>query len=145
MLDGNAEFLLLHRSGRDGSPFWQGVSGWIEADEAPHDAAVRELREETGLEAMALYGVDALFELYAWKRGTVETIVPFAAKVAADGVPELSEEHDEWRWASLPVALEMVPYEPQRAALRRIAEDLLSRPELAHLYRIAPSSDGPAR
>jgi 8-oxo-dGTP pyrophosphatase MutT (NUDIX family) len=131
-----AEFLLLHRSGRDGSPFWQGVSGWIEEGEAPHLAALRELREETGLEALELYVVNSLFDLYAWRRGTVEAIVPFAALVAAVAKPRLSDEHDEWRWASFPAALEMVPYEPQRAALRRISADILDRPDLAHLYRI---------
>jgi dihydroneopterin triphosphate diphosphatase len=133
-----AEFLLLHRSGRDGPPFWQGVSGWIEDGEAPHLTALRELREETGLEAVELYAVDALFDLYAWKRGTVEAIVPFAARVSADGQPQLSEEHDEWRWESLATALELVPYAPQRAALRRISADILDRQDLAHLYRIEP-------
>jgi dATP pyrophosphohydrolase len=133
-----AEFLLLHRSGRDGPPFWQGVSGWIEEGEAPHLTALRELREETGLEAVELYAVDALFDLYAWKRGTVEAIVPFAARVPAEGQPRLSEEHDDWRWESLDAALELVPYEPQRAALRRLSADILDRPELAHLYRIEP-------
>jgi 8-oxo-dGTP pyrophosphatase MutT (NUDIX family) len=142
VLDGRSEFLLLHRSGRDGSPFWQGVSGWIEAGEAPHLAALRELCEETGLEAIELYTVNSIFDLYAWKRGTVEVIVPFAARVAADAVPQLSEEHDEWSWASPAEALERVPYEPQRAALRRISADLLERPELAHLYRIGPPYEG---
>jgi 8-oxo-dGTP pyrophosphatase MutT (NUDIX family) len=135
---GSTEFLLLHRSGRDGAPFWQGVSGWIEKGEAPHLTAMRELREETGLEAVELYAVDALFDLYAWKRGTVEAIVPFAARVSADGQPQLSEEHDEWRWESLVATLKLVPYEPQRAALRRISADILDRPDLAHLYRIEP-------
>ena len=136
--EGGAEFLLLHRSGRDGAPFWQGVSGWIEEGEAPHLAALRELREETGLDALELYTVDAVFDLYAWKRGTVEAIVPFAALVEADTEPQLSSEHDEWRWESLEAALDLVPYEPQRAALRRIAADILDRPDLAHLYRIEP-------
>jgi 8-oxo-dGTP pyrophosphatase MutT (NUDIX family) len=134
----SAEFLLLHRSGRDGSPFWQGVSGWIEPGEAPHLTALRELREETGLEAVELYVVNSLFDLYAWRRGTVEGIVPFAALVPADAEPRLSEEHDEWRWESLAEAVNLVPYEPQRAALRRISADILDRPELAHLYRIEP-------
>jgi 8-oxo-dGTP diphosphatase len=133
-----AEFLLLHRSGRDGSPFWQGVSGWIEEGEAPHLAALRELREETGLDAVELYGVDAVFDLYAWKRGTVEAIVPFAALVPGDSQPRLSEEHDEWRWEPLAEAVNRVPYEPQRATLRRISADILERPDLAHLYRIEP-------
>jgi 8-oxo-dGTP pyrophosphatase MutT (NUDIX family) len=137
-VDSGAGFLLLHRSGRDGAPFWQGVSGWIEDGEVPHLTALRELREETGLEAVELYEVDALFDLYAWKRGTVEAIVPFAARVSAEGQPLLSEEHDEWRWESLVPALDLVPYEPQRAALRRISADILDRPELAYLYRIEP-------
>ena len=136
--EGGAEFLLLHRSGRDGAPFWQGVSGWIEEGEAPHLAALRELREETGLDALELYTVDAVFDLYAWKRGTVEAIVPFAALVEADAEPQLSSEHDEWRWEPLAEAVNLVPYEPQRAALRRISADVLERPELAHLYRIEP-------
>ena len=138
LLEDTPEFLLLHRSGRSGAPFWQGVSGWIEADEAPHLTALRELREETGLEAVELYGVDAVFDLYAWHRGTVDAIVPFAALVAAESEPVLSDEHDEWRWEPLAEAVNLVPYEPQRAALRRISADILDRPELAHLYRIEP-------
>jgi dATP pyrophosphohydrolase len=136
------EFLMLHRSGRSGAPFWQGVSGWIEADEVPHLAALRELREETGLEAAELYAVDAVFDLYAWKRGTVDAIVPFAALVAAESEPQLSDEHDDWRWEPLAEAIQLVPYEPQRVALRRISEDLLERPELANLYRIATPFEG---
>jgi dATP pyrophosphohydrolase len=140
-----AEFLLLHRSGRDGPPFWQGVSGWIEPDEPPHLTALRELREETGLDAVELYSVDSVFDLYAWHRGTVDAIVPFAALMAADGDVNLSDEHDEWRWVPLRVAIELVPYEPQRVALRRIDADLLARPEIAHLYRIGESIGDPEK
>jgi dATP pyrophosphohydrolase len=145
MRDGNAEFLLLHRSGRAGHPFWQGVSGWIEPEEPPHLTALRELREETGLEAADLYTLDALFDLYSWRRGTVETIVPFAARLDGSAPPTLSEEHDEWRWATLTVALELVPYEPQRNALRRIAADLLERPEQAVLHRVEMTAERPKK
>jgi 8-oxo-dGTP diphosphatase len=139
---GAAEFLLLHRSGRDGAPFWQGVSGWIEPDETPHLAALRELKEETGFGALELYTVDAVFDLYSWRRGSVETIVPFAARVDGSAPPTLSAEHDDWRWASLADALELVPYQPQRTAMLRIAHDLLDRPDMAVLYRIdLPAED----
>lgn len=141
MHDGEAQFLLLHRVAGDDPPFWQGVSGWIEADEAPHFAALRELREETGLEAAELCSVDAIFDLYKWRRGTVDTTIPFAARVSPNADPRLSEEHDAWRWASLAEALALVPYEPQRAALRRIAADLIDRPALSDLYRVDLPSD----
>jgi dATP pyrophosphohydrolase len=143
--DGVAEFLLLHRVASDDPPFWQGVSGWIEADEAPHLTAVRELREETGFEVEALYGVDAIFDLYQWRRGTVETIVPFAAQVSAGVDPLLSDEHDEWRWASFSTAVALLSYEPQREALRRISADLLERPGSAQLYRIETPSERPEK
>lgn len=143
--DGAGEFLLLHRSGRDGRPFWQGVSGWIEPDEVPHLAALRELREETGLEAEALFTVDAVFDIYKWRRGAVEATIPFAAQVGDGAGPILSDEHDDWRWASLQQALALVPYDPQRRALRRIATDLLERPESAHLYRIETPAERPEK
>lgn len=140
--EGEAEFLLLHRVGIDGPPFWQGVSGWIEANEAPHMTALRELREETGFAADALFTVDAIFDLYKSLRGTVETIVPFAALVASGAEPELSAEHDAWRWALVAEALESVHYEPQRTALRRIASDLLEHPERAAMYRVEMPAEG---
>lgn len=140
---GDAQFLLLHRVAAGDAPaFWQGVSGWIEADEPPHLAALRELREETGLAAEALYGVDAIFDLYKPRRGTVETIVPFAARVADGADPMLSDEHDDWRWASPAVALELLPYEPQREAVRRIVADLLQHPDAEDLHRIEIGSEG---
>jgi 8-oxo-dGTP pyrophosphatase MutT (NUDIX family) len=142
VLEETPEFLMLHRSGRSVAPFWEGLSTCIVSGEVPHLAALRELREETGLEAVALYAVDAVFDLYAWKRGTVDAIVPFAALVAADSEPQLSDEHDDWRWEPFAEAVQLVPYEPQRAALRRISEDLLERPDLAHLYRIEPPFEG---
>jgi dATP pyrophosphohydrolase len=136
MHDGEAQFLLLHRVAGDDPPFWQGVSGWIEADEHPHLTALRELREETSLEAEALFSVDAIFDLYKWERGTVETIVPFAAHLVDGADPILSDEHDEWQWATLSEALDLLPYEPQRQALRRISVDLLDRPGAEDLHRI---------
>jgi dATP pyrophosphohydrolase len=141
--DGEAQFLLMHRVATDEPPFWQGVSGWIEADERPHDTALRELREETGFEAEELFSVDAIFDLYKPRRGTIETIVPFAALVADGMNPILSSEHDEWRWGTVSAALDLLPYEPQRKAIRRIAADLLERPGSAHLYRIGSPPEEP--
>ncbi len=45
----NGDVLLMER--REPKGFWQSVTGSLELDETPAEAAARELREETGIEA----------------------------------------------------------------------------------------------
>ena len=91
------ETLLLHRSlfapDYAGDWAWSTPGGGREAVESPHAAAVRELREETGLTlesrpatsdvAVGLAG----FELFV-----------FEAEAPADAVIDLSGEHDRFEW-----------------------------------------------
>lgn len=49
----NGEILLIHRIGRQHGGTWAMPGGLIEWDEQPSEAAVRELAEETGVEAAA--------------------------------------------------------------------------------------------
>ncbi len=66
------------------------------------------------------------------------TVVPFGARVPSGVEPVLSEEHNQFRWEPLEVALTLLPFEPQRAALRRLQADVLDHPEAAHFYRAHP-------
>lgn len=144
MLEGRCELLLLRRventaKGGKRNVFWQGVSGGVEADEGAAHAAVRELREETGLQPARLYSVDAIFQLYNVERDRIETVIVFAAEVVDDAQPALSDEHDQWCWAPVEQALQMLPFEPQRAAVRRLAADIVERPAEAYRYEIEVS------
>ena len=63
------EFLLLRRSADAAyAGQWRMVGGKIEPGEAAWQAALRELREETGLAPAALWSVPSANVFYEWRR-----------------------------------------------------------------------------
>lgn len=78
---------------------WEAVHGSIEPGEAPHDAALREVREETGLEVSRLYHV-GVQPFYIGAVGIVSLAVGFAAVVESDTRVVLADEHDAYEWLS---------------------------------------------
>jgi len=69
----------------DKAGFWQSVTGSLEDDETPRQAAIREVREETGLNA-------AQYELQDWQVSNVYEIYPHWRHRYAPGVTE-NREH----------------------------------------------------
>ena len=93
--------LVLRRSGVGRSPgSWEMVHGHADPGESPKDAALRELREETGLVPVRLYNLSRVESFYLHKNDTVTLVAMFAAFVDSAAVV-LSEEHDDFTW--LPV------------------------------------------
>jgi type II secretory ATPase GspE/PulE/Tfp pilus assembly ATPase PilB-like protein/8-oxo-dGTP pyrophosphatase MutT (NUDIX family) len=123
--EGDWRVLTLQRAAdgkRPGS--WETVYGKIDAREKPEKAAVRELREETGLEPESLYNV-TVSSFYLHATNTIEMCLTFAAFVAADADVILSEEHQKFEWLSLDVACERFTW-PREAHALRDARHLLA-------------------
>lgn len=125
------EFLLLERETPAG--WWQSVTGSLEPDEAPWDAAVRELREETGLGADGLVDLElsARFTIApAWRKrfapGVAENLehayaLPLRARAAVRLDPL---EHLRFEWMRWPEALRRASSHTNRAAIERVARSL---------------------
>lgn len=77
------EVLIMERADKVG--FWQSVTGSVEGDEAPYDAAIREVQEETGLDARQ-------FDFQDWQVSNVYEIYPHWRHRYAPGVTE-NREH----------------------------------------------------
>jgi 8-oxo-dGTP pyrophosphatase MutT (NUDIX family) len=104
------EFLVVHRS-PENDAYWHQIAGGVEDGETFAEAAVRELREETGLEA-AVRSLDSPFR---YESVHVES---FIADAPAGWEPALDWEHDEYRWLRREAAAELLFY-PEPAALLR--------------------------
>jgi 8-oxo-dGTP pyrophosphatase MutT (NUDIX family) len=98
------------------------------APETSWHAAVRELREETGLEAQVrklpislsyslLDDPPAIRARYAPGVERV-TVHAFVADAPAGWEPTLDAEHDVYRWCELGEALDLMAYDTARDALR---------------------------
>jgi 8-oxo-dGTP pyrophosphatase MutT (NUDIX family) len=97
------------------------VHGRIERGERPEEAAIRELREETGFLAERLYttGVDP-FYLPGLEGGTVTLAVVFAAVVNGAAAVTLSAEHQRFEWLEIDEARERIAWPRSRRALEEI-------------------------
>jgi 8-oxo-dGTP pyrophosphatase MutT (NUDIX family) len=139
LLDEADRVLLVrgHDVDQPGRSWWFTVGGGIDAGESARQAAVRELREETGI-ALAepalvgpVYTRSALFDFFARLCRQDEEL--FLARVEAAALPPLS--HDEWtdvevdvldelRWWHLD-ALEAVDIEVFPSGLAALVRALL--------------------
>ena len=123
------QFLMLQRV--DNPEFWQSVTGSLEADEVPIDAAVRELCEETGLclakEQVHDWQLYYDYDIYPeyWHRyppGTRRnTEHVFSVNVALDSPIVIAPaEHSAYRWVDASSALAMAYSPSNRNAIEQL-------------------------
>src|SRR5688500_14844728 len=87
-----SQVLLLRRT-RSLAGEWCQIAGAIEAGETAWEAALREVREETGLRPMALYSGDICEQFYEADRNAISLLPVFVGFVRpGDGV-RLNAEH----------------------------------------------------
>jgi 8-oxo-dGTP pyrophosphatase MutT (NUDIX family) len=116
---------LASRRTRRGQLAWGLPKGGIEPDEDERGAAVREVREETGLEAEIEADLGQIRYFYVWEGVRVRKAVHFFLMRATGGDVTLHDhEMEDVRWFPLAAALRKAAYKGEREILERAAAKL---------------------
>ena len=130
------QFLTIKRSVDERYPLiWQCVTGGINNNEKAYQAAIREVKEETGLYPHKMWTIDQVNNYYDPKYDNVFLIPVFGVEVKSKDV-ELSSEHIEHQWGSLEKIKKMMLWNQQKQGLVNFHKMLTSESKKRELSEI---------
>ncbi len=120
------KFLILKRSKtKIYEHLWQGVAGKIENGETASEAAIRELKEETGFTPYKMFVADHVSSFYESHFDRINLVPVFGIEVCSENVV-LSEEHYAYKWLEFEKAYSRLTWNGQKKGLKIIYEMLNS-------------------
>ena len=125
------DILLLHRADKRG--YWQSVTGSLEPQESPYEAAKREVFEETGINTdhnkIQDWNLNHEYEIYLhWRHRYPPNVSKNTENVFGLELPEKininisPREHLEYKWENIKEAKNKVFSWTNRRALEKLCE-----------------------
>ncbi|TAL74658.1 MAG: NUDIX domain-containing protein [Rhodanobacter sp.] len=106
---------------------WSYIAGHVDAGETGAQAALRELREETGLVPDAFYATSFCETFYAAEADAIEVVPAFVAHIAEGAKVVLNAEHAAYRWVPPAKAAALLPFGSQRELLAHVQREFIAR------------------
>ena len=123
------EVALAARRTRKGDLAWGLPKGLIERGEQPEQTALREVQEETGVQAEIIRPLGQISYRFVWEGERVRKKVAFFLMRAVGGDTSLLDsEMEEIRWFPLHQAVKKASYPSERDVIGRAAETLEASP-----------------
>jgi dATP pyrophosphohydrolase len=133
----SVEFLLLKRAEKEIYPgLWQMVTGRIKKKEKAYEAALREIKEETGLIPLNLWVVPNVNPFYSHEKDYISLLPVFAARVNNNSTIKICSEHCEYRWVNPAEAKTLFAWPGQARSVDLIADYFLNKIEFLNMIEI---------
>ena len=124
--DDGLKFLLMKRNlNKIYEHLWQGVAGKIEDSETAPEAAIRELKEETGFDPVKVFVADHVSRFYEVHGDRINLVPVFGIEVNSDEVI-LSEEHIDFKWVTIEEALNTLVWNGQKKGIQTVHDMVIS-------------------
>lgn len=137
-------FLVLKRAASETiyPGMWQIITGKIRKSEKAKAAALRELREETGFSPKRMWIAPLVSSFFSIADERVELCPLFAVEVGLTAQPQLSDEHQEYEWATFERTESLLVWPGHHEAVRLVRDYIVSENEAGRLTEIKPVAKG---
>lgn len=124
---GEVLFLIFKRSSDVIYPNqWRMIGGKVSGRESYHGAALRELKEETGMTPRLFWSIPSLNNFYDHKNDTIHHIPAFGAEVGNESDISLNHEHVNWKWISKDEIDSYIQWPEQKRLMHLLADIVTS-------------------
>ncbi|MEM2089976.1 MAG: NUDIX domain-containing protein [Candidatus Pacearchaeota archaeon] len=132
----NIKYLLLYRAPHENfKSLWDFPRGNVEEGENEKQAAIREIKEETGITDLKFYNFKSSFQFfYKFKGELIKKYVIYLLAETSRQDVKLSHEHQNYKWATFEEALELLTHENSKESLRKAHEFLQARKKQKTLF-----------
>ena len=131
-------FLVLQRALEEKlyPGLWQMVTGTMKKNESALKAALRELREETGLPPQHCWTIPYVDTYFDLAKDTIQLVPVFAAEFDSSSTLQLSSEHQRSEWLRFEDARKRLVWPGQRHSMDVVHEFIIGNGEAAQLVEI---------
>jgi dihydroneopterin triphosphate diphosphatase len=128
-----AEYLILQRASEEElyPDLWQIVTGEVNEDETAVEAALRELREETGCAPVRMWSVPETTTFFDARRNEMNLCPVFCVQVPPDAHVQTSVEHRQYQWLSRSGAMRRLVWPSHRKVVQVVDEYIVNGQEAA--------------
>lgn len=125
---GICQHLIVQRTPGQLGETWQMISGLVENGETAVQAALREIKEETGLIPERFYSANVLESFYEIQNNCIALVPVFVGFVSVDQQVCLSCEHQQYRWITADEAKDFLIFPHQIETIRTIEANFVTQP-----------------